>query len=367
MRIICHACKTYTFSINKGNTPICVQCESDFIEEICKQESNELKQNEIAHSRHPSHPRQLSHPRHPSHPRQPSHPRHPSHPRQPSHPRHPSHPLHPIHPIHPSHPIHIAQQRQQQQQQQQRQQQQRQQQQYQRQQRQQQQQRHPQRQHLQQQLQQRQHIITSSINLVPESQLLNILHGGMIDVIQGGINQFCDRTIININDPLARNVINYAWNEIRAYITQNNSEAINLFRNTIQNVPQYNLDERRQLAYTFISDILEHNINIPSTGPQAVSKEIMRKLHISSCKLTEEMEKKFKETICSVCQDSFKKDEVCCRLSCDHLYHIKCIEPWFKKCNTCPDCRKGFPSESEVFNRLNNIMNISNVTFPSVL
>lgn len=43
---------------------------------------------------------------------------------------------------------------------------------------------------------------------------------------------------------------------------------------------------------------------------------------------------------CSICLQSIcrKKNET--KLSCNHTFHSKCIDKWFKKDNRCPLCRK---------------------------
>ncbi|XP_055034329.2 RING finger protein 148 isoform X1 [Misgurnus anguillicaudatus] len=42
---------------------------------------------------------------------------------------------------------------------------------------------------------------------------------------------------------------------------------------------------------------------------------------------------------CVICTDLFKHDEQVTVLPCRHLYHKKCIEPWFLEHPTCPMCK----------------------------
>nr|XP_039257241.1 E3 ubiquitin-protein ligase RNF126-B-like [Styela clava] len=47
---------------------------------------------------------------------------------------------------------------------------------------------------------------------------------------------------------------------------------------------------------------------------------------------------------CSVCMESFVKDDKAKRLPCEHMFHIKCIDQWLKLHNTCPICRTNIES-----------------------
>ena len=43
---------------------------------------------------------------------------------------------------------------------------------------------------------------------------------------------------------------------------------------------------------------------------------------------------------CIICQDDFRENEKVKKLSCEHLYHINCIDQWLKKEKKCPFCNK---------------------------
>ena len=46
------------------------------------------------------------------------------------------------------------------------------------------------------------------------------------------------------------------------------------------------------------------------------------------------------ESTCSICLDEYKIGEFHRTLDCNHCYHKKCIDRWFKKDrNECPMCR----------------------------
>jgi len=45
---------------------------------------------------------------------------------------------------------------------------------------------------------------------------------------------------------------------------------------------------------------------------------------------------------CAICYEEFDVPKIV-KLSCDHLYHMNCINEWFEKrinCPTCPLCRQ---------------------------
>ena len=43
---------------------------------------------------------------------------------------------------------------------------------------------------------------------------------------------------------------------------------------------------------------------------------------------------------CVICLENFKLNEQICKLNCNHLFHIDCIEPWLNEKKNCPICRK---------------------------
>ena len=49
--------------------------------------------------------------------------------------------------------------------------------------------------------------------------------------------------------------------------------------------------------------------------------------------------KQFNET-CPICLDEYKEGENVRQLSCDHVYHLSCIDPWLlEKSSQCPLCK----------------------------
>ncbi|KAM6593489.1 hypothetical protein CsatA_001192 [Cannabis sativa] len=48
---------------------------------------------------------------------------------------------------------------------------------------------------------------------------------------------------------------------------------------------------------------------------------------------------------CVICKEEMRERREVCELPCRHVYHWKCILPWFKMRNTCPCCRFQLPTD----------------------
>ncbi|KAL3466073.1 hypothetical protein BJX64DRAFT_36313 [Aspergillus heterothallicus] len=49
---------------------------------------------------------------------------------------------------------------------------------------------------------------------------------------------------------------------------------------------------------------------------------------------------------CAICMESFKDDDSIRSLTCNHIYHATCIDPWFTKRQArCPLCKKCYPPD----------------------
>ena len=47
------------------------------------------------------------------------------------------------------------------------------------------------------------------------------------------------------------------------------------------------------------------------------------------------------EDVCTICHSTFTNGEVTRSINnCGHVFHIQCIEQWFRTHNTCPICRQ---------------------------
>lgn len=47
----------------------------------------------------------------------------------------------------------------------------------------------------------------------------------------------------------------------------------------------------------------------------------------------------FISQFCSICRENFEYIDITRQLICKHIFHINCIDTWFTKNKTCPECR----------------------------
>ena len=49
------------------------------------------------------------------------------------------------------------------------------------------------------------------------------------------------------------------------------------------------------------------------------------------------------ETACSICMENIRLGSEAKKLpKCKHMYHVECIQEWFKGKNTCPVCLSSY-------------------------
>ena len=100
----------------------------------------------------------------------------------------------------------------------------------------------------------------------------------------------------------------------------------NLFNDFICNVN--NIDN---MTYEELLD-LENKIGYVKKGISLRKKLGLKKEIYSS--------KKFNYKECVICKEILKEKEIIRVLNCFHIFHINCIDKWFKDNKTCPICKK---------------------------
>lgn len=68
------------------------------------------------------------------------------------------------------------------------------------------------------------------------------------------------------------------------------------------------------------------------------AKKAIQRLEVRTLKRGDE-ETTSDSLMCAVCIDSYKAGEVVTVLTCDHIFHKACIEPWLLERRTCPMCK----------------------------
>lgn len=72
---------------------------------------------------------------------------------------------------------------------------------------------------------------------------------------------------------------------------------------------------------------------LKSEAKKAIGRLQVRKLKTGDEETTSDSH------VCAVCIESYKAGEVVTVLTCDHIFHKACIEPWLLERRTCPMCK----------------------------
>ena len=75
---------------------------------------------------------------------------------------------------------------------------------------------------------------------------------------------------------------------------------------------------------------------------QATSEETIFKKLRENSSVNNFMPKCSFNTICGICIEKMKKNDIVRELSCKHSFHIDCIDQWFEKKCCCPYCNQAF-------------------------
>ncbi|XP_035508501.1 E3 ubiquitin-protein ligase RNF128a [Morone saxatilis] len=93
--------------------------------------------------------------------------------------------------------------------------------------------------------------------------------------------------------------------------------------------------------FVFISANRLYNLNMHKRTERKLkseAKKAIRRLQVRTLKREDE-ETTSESHMCAVCIESYKAGEVVTVLTCDHIFHKACIEPWLLERRTCPMCK----------------------------
>merc|ERR1719187_168248 len=68
-------------------------------------------------------------------------------------------------------------------------------------------------------------------------------------------------------------------------------------------------------------------------------KKAFSKMKVETLKSDSELVQNHEEICCAICIDNFEAGSVVRHLTCTHVYHKKCIDPWLVDKGTCPQCK----------------------------
>jgi hypothetical protein len=115
----------------------------------------------------------------------------------------------------------------------------------------------------------------------------------------------------------------------------------NSYRNNYRNYVvsqeiEYYIPDRDDLSSTLLLDIVTR---FGSPGNDSFIKNY-RKNQINNIGKYKKVKEPL-ESECPICLDTFKPNEYYRKLNCNHCFHKRCIDRWFKSDHSeCPMCRK---------------------------
>ncbi|KAM9410796.1 E3 ubiquitin-protein ligase RNF128a [Pholidichthys leucotaenia] len=93
--------------------------------------------------------------------------------------------------------------------------------------------------------------------------------------------------------------------------------------------------------FVFISANRLYNLSLNRRNEKRLkseAKKAIRRLQVRTLKQGDE-ETTSDSLMCAVCIESYKAGDVMTVLTCDHIFHKNCIEPWLLEKRTCPMCK----------------------------
>jgi len=142
-----------------------------------------------------------------------------------------------------------------------------------------------------------------------------------------------------IHDAIRSNIVDIYNSNYRNINYRNNNYRNDNYRNDNYVVSQeleYYLPDHDDLSSTILLDIVTR---FGSPGNDSFIKNY-RKNQIKNIGKYKKVKEPL-ETECPICLDTFKPNEYYRKLNCNHCFHKRCIDRWFKTDHSeCPMCRK---------------------------
>lgn len=155
----------------------------------------------------------------------------------------------------------------------------------------------------------------------PPSEQQNSTHVELLDIIEhgSGINNMNNDISENNNFEIAATIrIEEISNQV--YISEIRDDA-----NRAQITDMANLIEN----YEIFSESLANHLNF---------RRSRHRYFVLKKKFYKDLTSKIND--CLICFEDFKPKSKVYNLSCEHIFHIKCFDKWFRRSEICPVCRK---------------------------
>jgi len=160
-------------------------------------------------------------------------------------------------------------------------------------------------------------------------------------ILSDAIQTVIVNNILNIYHDTIRNI----RNPNRISLLTNNIISSRYYNNPP--IGGYSLNEEHDYTFPDHDDIsasifLEVVTRFGSPGSELVKESQKNKIkNIGKYKKVKESNQELADSNCPICLDNFIPGEYYRNLECNHCFHKKCIDRWFKKDHTdCPMCRK---------------------------
>lgn len=93
------------------------------------------------------------------------------------------------------------------------------------------------------------------------------------------------------------------------------------------------------LVYYFQRFRLLHRQYAAQRKQEKQMKKAFKKMKVETLSQSSELVQNHEEVCCAICIDNFEAGAVVRHLTCAHVYHKKCIDPWLTEKGTCPQCK----------------------------
>merc|ERR1712131_107064 len=93
------------------------------------------------------------------------------------------------------------------------------------------------------------------------------------------------------------------------------------------------------LFYYFQRFRLLHRQYAAQKKQEKAMKKAFNKMKVETLSSSSELVQNHEEVCCAICIDNFEAGAVVRHLTCKHVYHKKCIDPWLTEKGTCPQCK----------------------------